>query len=156
AFFLAGGFSVLIAWLSYTILPAAEFQAHTAIARQGQALLLAKLRSSGKLTIPPYTVYVKKVQGTELIEPVVKRFKESKDINSEKPDTRLAAHGSENLPCDLVMNARSGELSVEGERVLLKMWCVAVFDSKDDSKVTFGYRVFDAGLPWQLLRYSPH
>lgn len=108
-FVLAAILSAGIAALSYTALPSAEFLARKAVMKQGEALLYAKLRSSGRVAVPPYVIYVRKVNGRELIDPIVKR------TNS-------------NGQHDLVMQAQNGELTVDTTCGVLRMQGAAMLE----------------------------
>ena len=111
AFALAAFLSGIILAISYTALPSAEFMARKAVIKQGEALLYAKIRSSGFVTVPPYTIYARRVNGTELVDPILKR-------------------ATSNGQHDLVMQAQTGRLSIDAAFGVLRMESVAVLENE--------------------------
>jgi lipopolysaccharide export system permease protein len=109
ALLLGVAFSLGIVALSYTALPSAEFLARKAVIQQGEALIYAKLRSSGMVKIEPYTIYARRVEGRELVDPIVKR---------EASDGKT----------DLVMQAATGELTIDTECGMLHLDSAAVLE----------------------------
>lgn len=135
AFLLAGLLSGTILAVSYTALPEAEFKARKAVIKQGEALLYAKIRSAGFVTVGPYTIYARKVNGRELVDPIVKR---------------AAANGTH----DLVMQAQTGQLTIDADCGVLRMEGAAVKDGEVVGRIEeFNW---DIPLPAYFGTYNPH
>lgn len=136
----AFGFALLMSGgilaISYTLLPAAEFMARKAVIKQGEALLYAKLRSTGYVTVGAYTIYARKVNGTELVDPIIKR---------------VAANGQ----TDLVMQAQTGRLCIDAACGVVRMEGVAGIDSSTTSVVSLNEMKWDIPLPDTFGVYYP-
>ncbi len=127
---LSAGVAVLV----FDILPAAEYLARKAVILQGEALVLAKLRSKGRTVIPPFTIYARRVEGDELIDPVIKR--------TNKDDKY-----------DLIIHARKARMRLGSDRGVLHMNVASTVDA--GSRGSFEEIICEMPLPSNFKDYFP-
>jgi len=134
AFFLGSLLSIGVAVLVFDLLPAAEYLARKAVILQGEALILAKLNTKGRAVLPPYTIYVNRLSGEELVDPVIKR---------------TAKDGK----YDLVLHARKAKLRIGTERGVVRMEVASMVDA--GSQGSFEEIMCEVPLPMNFMHYYP-
>jgi lipopolysaccharide export system permease protein len=134
AFFLGSLLSVGVAVLVFDLLPSAEYLARKAVILQGESLVLAKLNTKGRAVLPPYTIYVSRLNGEEMVDPVIKR---------------TAKDGK----YDLILHARKAKMRIGTERGVVRMEVASMVDA--GSQGTFEEVMCEVALPMNYMNYFP-
>lgn len=128
--------SALVLVLYYTIIPSTEFQACEAIMKHSKSVLYMRLRSNGKVSLPPYTIYTRELRGEELVDPIIK-------------------HKDDDDRYDIVMNARRGEFLLDTGRRVLKLRLTDGGILMTDTCTSFESFILNLPLPASFGTYYP-
>jgi lipopolysaccharide export system permease protein len=136
ALLLGLGLSGVVVVLYYTVIPSTEYHACEAIMKHSKSVLYMKLRSSGKVSLSPYTIYARQLQGEELVDPIIK-------------------HRDDNDSYDIVMHARRGEFLLDTGRRVLKLRLSEGGMLMTDTCTTFESFILNLPLPSSFGTYYP-